>query len=231
MDNSKNIWYLENVNLYNLLCPTKEDPEARKRSRTVFKKGEFIYFPNDTSDRIFFIDEGRVKIGTYSEDGKEIIKAILQRGEVFGELAIVGEEKRTNFAQAMDDVLLCERSVEESKAMMMVEKDFSLHITKLIGEKLIKTERRLESLIFKDARTRIVEFLHDLALDRGEQVGYEVVVRNFFTHKEIANLTGTSRQTVTTVLNEMRDENLIYFDRKRLLVRDMDALNSEVNPV
>jgi CRP-like cAMP-binding protein len=229
MNQNSDIWYLENVNLYNLLCPTKEGPDAKKRGRTQFKKGEFIYFPNDASDKIYFIDEGRVKIGTYSDDGKEIIKAILQRGEVFGELAIVGEERRQNFAQAMDDVLLCERSVEESKALMMLEKDFSLHITKLIGEKLIRTERRLESLIFKDARTRIVEFLYDLAKDRGERVGYEVVVRNFFTHKEIANLTGTSRQTVTTVLNELRDENKIYFDRKRLLVRDMDKLIAEVS--
>lgn len=224
MSKTSDIWYLENVNLYNLLCPTKEDPEARKRARTHFKKGDFIYFPNDASDKIYFIDEGRVKIGSYSDDGKEIIKAILQRGEVFGELAIVGEERRANFAQAMDDVLLCERSVEESQALMMMEKDFSLHITKLIGEKLIRTERRLESLIFKDARTRIIEFLYDLAKDRGERVGYETVVRNFFTHKEIANLTGTSRQTVTTVLNELRDENKIYFDRKRLLVRDLDNL-------
>lgn len=227
MSNNSDIWYLENVNLYNLLCPTKEDPEARKQARTHFKKGEFIYFPNDASDKIYFIDEGRVKIGSYSDDGKEIIKAILQRGEVFGELAIVGEEKRANFAQAMDDVLLCERSVEESKMLMMMEKDFSLHITKLIGEKLIRTERRLESLIFKDARTRIIEFLYNLAKDRGEKVGYEIVVRNFLTHKEIANLTGTSRQTVTTVLNELRDENKIYFDRKRLLVRDMDKLVEE----
>ena len=63
---------------------------------------------------------------------------------------------------------------------------------------------------------------------KGERVGYEHVVRKFITHQEIANLTATSRQTVTTVLNQLRSENIITFDRRRLLVRNLDALKSEV---
>ena len=63
---------------------------------------------------------------------------------------------------------------------------------------------------------------------RGQRVGYEYVVRKFITHQEIANLTATSRQTVTTVLNDLRNRNLLTFNRRRLLVRDLDALKEEV---
>jgi CRP-like cAMP-binding protein len=85
-------------------------------------------------------------------------------------------------------------------------------------------ERRIESLVFKDARTRIVDFIRDMAEERGQKVGFETMIKNHLTHKDIASLTGTSRQTVTTVLNELREENIINFDRRRILIRDMDKL-------
>ena len=89
-------------------------------------------------------------------------------------------------------------------------------------------EKRLEALVFKDSRTRIIEFIYDLASEKGQRVGYEVVVRKFMTHQEIANLTATSRQTVTTILNELRNRNILTFNRKRLLIRDMDVLKEEI---
>lgn len=229
-NDTTNIWYLENVDLFKFMCPTKvegaSDSGMMNHMRVTFKKGEFIYFPEEPSQEIYLLEEGRVKIGSYSEEGKEIIKAVLHPGEIFGELALVGEEKRKDFAISMDEsVAVCHMSLDDAKALMYDDVKFSLKITKLIGLKLQRMERRLESLVFKDARTRIVDFIRDLATDKGKQIGYEVLVRNFLTHKEIANLTGTSRQTVTSVLNELREQNQIYFDRKRLIVRDMETLS------
>jgi CRP-like cAMP-binding protein len=88
-------------------------------------------------------------------------------------------------------------------------------------------ENRLQSLVFKDSRTRIIDYLVSLVHKKGQRVGYEMLVRKFLTHQEIANLTATSRQTVTTVLNELRNKDILTFDRKRLLVRDMEALEKE----
>ena len=78
---------------------------------------------------------------------------------------------------------------------------------KIMGSRMLEMEQRLESLVFKDSRTRIIEFLKDLADKKGQRVGYEILVRKFMTHQDIANLTATSRQTVTTVLNELRNKN------------------------
>lgn len=217
-------WYLQSVNLEQVFCEIANPDVKHHAEPKVYKRGEFIYFPNDTSNKVYYIEKGRVKIGAYSDEGKEIIKTVLQKGEVFGELAIVGEGKRNEFAQAMEEVMLCVMSVDSVKELMQTSQNFSLQITQIIGNKLIRTQRRLESLVFKDARSRIIEFLRDLAVEKGQRVGYEMLVRKFFTHQEIANLTGTSRQTVTTILNELREKNYIYFDRKKLLVRDVKQL-------
>jgi CRP-like cAMP-binding protein len=224
MPDQSSLWYLENVNLFNVFCPKKSEASDIYAPKS-YKKGEFIYFPNEPSDTIYFIHQGKVKIGSYSDDGREILKALLTPGELFGEMALIGEEKRSDFAQAVEnDTQLCPLKLSDMQSILLDDKELNLKITKIIGLRLRKVERRLESLVFKDARTRIVDFIKEMGQERGQKVGFETLIRNPLTHQDMANLTGTSRQTVTTVLNELKEKNVLTFDRRRILVRDMALL-------
>jgi CRP/FNR family transcriptional regulator, cyclic AMP receptor protein len=188
---------------------------AEKHVYIYYKKDQFIYFPEENAQDIFMIVSGRVKIGNYLEDGKEVVTAILSTGEIFGELALAGEDKRKDFAQAMDaNTTICSLSILQLKELMKDNKELSFSLLKLVGLRLMKVERKLELLEFRDARTRIVEFLKDTASWKGKKVGFETMIPTRLTHKDIASLTGTSRQTVTTILNELKEKNLINFDRK-----------------
>ncbi len=225
MDAQPNIWYFEKVDLYELLCPHKVPHMEETHTFHKYNKDEFIYFPDDPSTHVFMIAKGRVKIGGYTDDGKEMLRAILAQGEIFGELALTGEDKRKDFAQAMDnDTTICPMTIEQMQELMKENESLSLKIFKLMGLRFRKMERKLEALVFKDARTRIVEFLKDMAMERGQKVGFEMMIKNHLTHKDIASLTGTSRQTVTTIMNELKDKNIINFDRRRILIRDMEKL-------
>ena len=184
--------------------------------------------PEEYSDRVFFLTQGRVKVGTYGDNGREITKAILTKGEVFGELAFLGEQTRRDFAMAMEHTEVCIVTVEEMRSLMRDHNALNLFMMKVLGSRVLEMEQRLESLVFKDSRSRIVELLVEMVEKNGQRVGYEWVVRKFITHQEIANLTATSRQTVTTVLNDLRNKNLLTFNRRRLLVRDLDALKTQV---
>jgi len=222
---SSNLWYFENVDLFNILCPRKTPTMTEKHPITKFNKDEYIYFPEEQSNHVYMIASGRVKIGGHTDDGKEMLRAILGEGEVFGELALTGEGKRRDFAQAMDnDTNICPMTLEDLEELMVDNKPLSLKLYKLIGIRYRKLERKLESLVFKDARSRIIEFLKDMAEERGQKVGFEMMIKNHLTHKDIASLTGTSRQTVTTILNELKEKNIINFDRRRILIRDMEKL-------
>lgn len=229
---NQSLWFLENIDVIGIFCPSKRKQGAHENmAHKDFKKGEYIYLPDESSDKLYFINEGSIKVGTYSEDGKEITKAILRKGEVFGELALVGEGQRRDFAVAQEKTNTCVVTVEEMRTLMREHTGIGLFIMNLLGSRLLKMERRLESLVFKDSRTRIIEFLLEINEERGQRVGYEWVVRKFHTHQEIANLTATSRQTVTTVLNELRNDNLITFNRKRLLIRDKEALTTQASVI
>jgi len=224
----QSLWFLENIDVTGIFCPKKLGDSIDNHTHKSYKKGEYIYLPEQSSDKIFFLTEGRVKIGNYGENGKEITKAILSQGEVFGELSMIGEQKRRDFAHAMEDVEVCVLTTDEMKSLMRDHSSLSMFFMKVMGSRVLDMESRLESLVFKDSRSRIVEYLVGLVKKRGQRVGYEWVVRKFITHQEIANLTATSRQTVTTVLNELRTAELLTFNRKRLLVRDLEKLQEQI---
>lgn len=224
MTNTAALWYFESVNLYNVLCPHKVKKMGDKHEFTRYKKNQFVYVPDDSSSHVYLIVDGRVRIGHYLDDGREVVSAILTTGEIFGELALAGEDTRRDFAQTMSDVTICPLTIVELKDLMFENKELSFKILKLIGLRLMKLERKLELLVFKDARTRIIEFLRDAASWKGTKVGFETMIATRLTHKDIASLTGTSRQTVTTILNELKEKNLINFDRKKILIRDLNSL-------
>ncbi len=228
MSDQKPLWYLENIDVTGLFCPQKMETTMDSKTHRSFEKGTYIYLPEEHADKIYFLSEGRVKIGNYGDSGKEIIKAILNPGEVFGELSLIGQTERRDFAYAMEKTRCCVLSVAEMKMLMRDHGSLNLFLMRMMGSRMLQMEQRLESLVFKDSRTRIVEFLLEMAQKRGQRVGYEMVIRKFITHQEIANITATSRQTVTTVLNELRNKNLLTFDRRRLLIRDLEALRKEV---
>ncbi len=224
------LWHLENIDITHLLCPNKlgdKDRMAQHTHRT-FARGTSFFVPDDLSDRIFFITEGRVKISTMNEEGKEITKAILGKGEVFGEMALVGEERRRDTAVALESTTACVVTLDELHELMRDRSDLNLFFMRIFSSRQLEMERRLESLVFRDSRSRIVEFLVELTRSKGQRVGFEWVIRKPITHQEIANMTATSRQTVTTTLNDLRFKKLLTFNRARLLVRDLDGLAAEI---
>ncbi|HRD80734.1 MAG TPA: Crp/Fnr family transcriptional regulator [Saprospiraceae bacterium] len=170
-----------------------------------------------------------MKIGTTdAASGKEITKAILGKGEVFGELAAMGEGKRRDYACTMEPTTVCILSAEDMQSLMRERSGLNLFLMRLISSRVLELEQRLTSLVFKDSRTRVMEYLYHLGQTKGRAIGFEVLVNNFLNQEEIAQLTATSRQTVNTALNDLRDKKILKFDRRRLLIHDMERLKGEI---
>lgn len=221
-----NLWFFENINLFSIFCPTKFKEYKKNHQFRKFRKGEFIYFSDDPANNIYLVTEGKVKLLYYTEEGEEVVKSVLSRGEVFGELALLGENKRRDCAQVVTDrTAVCKLTLEEMQQLMKEDVSFALKIFKLIGLRINKLERKIDSLVFKDVRTRIIEFIKEYVMEKGEQNGSEYRVDNFLTHRDIANLIGTTRQTVTTLLNELRNEGKIDFSRRSIYVADINNLS------
>ena len=193
-----------------------------------YKKGEKIYSPGDDVNELFCIKEGSVKVGCYNEKGRYITRFIFFKDELFGEQGIVGLKRRRDYAYAIETALIQKIDIPSILSKIESDKDVSFYFIQLLGKRNIALDERLESIVFKDSKTRILDYLIKTIEKNGKKVGFEIVVRNFMTHQEIANLTSTSRQTVTTVLNILKNQKIITFDRHRLLVRDWPKLKEGI---
>jgi len=220
------IWILEDVNLFNLLCPHKFKQYKACHTFDAYKKSDYIYFEEDAANKVYLIEKGKVKIGYYNEDGTEVVKAILRKGELFGEKAILGEEKRDEFAQSLDNqTSICPVGVDTMHDLMRDNKTFSLRIYKFIGFKFKKLERRLQLLLFKDSKTRLLEFLNELCTDYGydcEKTG-DHVIDHPYTQKDIASLIGVSRPTMNILMNELKEADVIDFNRRQIRIFSTSA--------
>ena len=220
------IWLFEDVNLFSLICPHKFKAYKSNHDFDAYKKRDYIYFEEDAANKVYLIEKGKVKIGYYNDDGAEVVKAILRKGELFGEKAILGENKRDEFAQSIDNnTSICPVGVNTMHELMRDNQKFSFKIYKLIGFKFRKLERRLQLLLFKDAKTRLTEFLDELCQDYGyncEKTG-DNVIKHPYTQKDIASLIGISRPTLNTLLNDLKGDNIIDFNRKEIRILKKSA--------
>lgn len=216
------------LDLMSLLIKEEQSNSLQSLKKRKCNKQEYIYQFGDSATEVFFIKKGRVRIENNAADARTIIKNVFGAGELFGEAALIKGNFRSDFAIAMEETELYIFSSEEIFRQMQESHPLALYLIKLLGTRLIAAERKIEGVVFKNSRARVIDFLMDLAEKRGQRIGYEVLVREFFTHQEIANLSATSRQTVTTVLNELRNKKILTFNRRRLLIRDLDLLKRQV---
>lgn len=219
-------WYFENFNIFQALCMEERVKLACRAYQWHAKKGESVFLMGQPSHTVYILKEGKVKIAACAADGREQIIYILHPGEIFGELALAEEGTRNSFALTLEPSYICAVALDHFQEVLQENPSFNLQITKLIGRRLSKLQSRLTALCFKSASERIRSMIGELAEQYGRRIGQEIEIKLHLKHEEIAQLTATSRQTVTSVLNELSKQSIILFDRRRILIRDMEALLS-----
>lgn len=218
------IWYIEEVDLFHILCPYKFTEHVKHHPSTQYNKGNFLFLPDDKNVEIFLITAGRVKVGTYDDEGNEIVKAYLKRGDVLGELAFLGQQRHRDFAEVVENTTtVCKMSIEKARELARDYVPFSLEIQKRIGENVRRLERRLEILFQKDNRKRLLELIKDLCTMYGKAHGKGTMVDHGLTQQELASLIGLSRKTVSLLLNDLEREGLVKLFWGKMLVYEQVA--------
>jgi CRP/FNR family transcriptional regulator len=213
------LWYLEDFDLFQSM--TKEEIESVEEHVFTLhlKRGERINFAKNLNKYVYLVNEGVLKVVARDEEGKETIVCLTKKGNIFGALPLLGDfELPEDYAEAIEDSAVSFIDTEKLHQWMTNNHDLRTKIRAHIGQKLQRIENRLLSMIFKDAKTRIHDFLVEFVKEFGIKTenGYEV--KNFLTNDEVAKLTATSRQTVNSILNELRDQKMIEYNKDILFI-------------
>ncbi len=222
-----NLWYLKRCDLFERLTPEQAECLERRAVMRRFRKGEMIYFPSDPSRSVLVLAGGRVKIKGITPDGKEFILAFIEEGELFGELALVDDAPRDEFAEAVEDSEVLAIARDDLSGLMEMLPDLALRITKLLGLRRKRIETRLRNILFRSNRQRVIGVLLELLESHGERLGECWRIRLRLSHQELASLIGATRETVTIVLGQLQLDGLIQIRRRSITVLDRDRMRSE----
>jgi CRP-like cAMP-binding protein len=228
---AQTFWHVRNCSLFQRLSEPQLTALERRAWIRKFPKGSSIYLPSDIADRAFLLAEGRVRICSATPEGKQSILAFIEPGELFGELAIVESAEREERAEAVNHCTVIMLLGDDLRAVMEDSPHLALGVTKLIGLRRKRVERRLRSLLFRSNRERLSHLLIELCEQYGQQSGLGVELGIKLSHQDLASIIGATRETVTTLLGDMQSEGLLQIKRQRLLVLDLRRLAGPHSPI
>ena len=191
-------------------------------------KDSIILLENEGGDTLFIIISGKVKVTTFSESGKEVIFSILNEGDFFGDMSLMDGKPRSATVISIEDSEL--RLLRRNDFIKLVEEHpgISLKLLEELTTRLRKADERIESLAILDVTGRVAGILLQLADERGEKTDNGVVIKSRPTHQELANMVGTTRETVTRVLKQLENKKYINMSGKDLQIFDPEVFKKEL---
>ncbi len=218
------IWYLKQINILKSLSEKELMTLGAQCPMILYKRGEHVYIQEGDAN-IYFIKSGSIKVVVLTEEGSEQIKEIIEAGEIFGRFIDAVSDQQEQVV-AVEDCMVCYLPFTNWRNFIKESAALSYSFIKWIGLRIKKMERKMDSLYFKNSRQRIAESLQDIIQRFGKPDAEGNTVLNLnLTHDEMAQLTGTSRQSVNMFMNELRDKGWIDYRRNKLVVKPAFPLN------
>ena len=217
-------WYLRDHKLFRVLSFAQIKQLCIIVGFKKANKGEIIYFSNAETPRIFLLKRGAIKIVSLDEEGNETIKDIIQKGDLFGELTLESDTQVNEYAKVLtDEVSICSFLLSDFEDLMLRNPNLALGYTKFVGLKMKRLKNNYTNLVSKDAKTRLINFIKDWAEKEGAYTDNKVTIENYLTQNDIAQIICTSRQTATTLLNELVESGLLEYNRKEIIIPNITS--------
>ena len=211
-------WFLKDFNLFKKMGKNNLMNMSPLFEMINVKKGEELYLNRSDKKVVYFVKTGMIKI--VNKDTEHTI-SVLNMGNIFGELSIYEEQQNDEQGEkaiVLENGVVC--AIETEQMKMMLEKHSSLknELIKLQGLRIRRLQRNLEDLLYKNSETRIQEFILNYIKKYGQEKEGIIIAKNLLSHKDIAQLTSTSRQTVSNILSKLRREGVIDYNTKEIII-------------
>jgi CRP-like cAMP-binding protein len=226
VDEKRTIWYLKKIPLLSELSAESLSRLAELVELTEVRRRQVIYLPGDPGHSVYFVNGGRVKISKVTRDGKELTLAYRGPGEVFGEIVLVDGGPREEMAEAVDNALLTVIPRADFEQLVERERTVAFRLTKVLAQRRREVESKIEHLVFKDVNAKLAGLLLRLAGEYGVDDSRGTLVTLKITHQEMANLIGSTRETVSLTLSQFKRRGLIQADGRKVIVADREGLRA-----
>jgi len=185
-----------------------------------YEKDRIILIEEESGNTLFIIQKGRVKVSRMSDDGREVILSILERGEFFGELSLIDGKARSASVTAIEDseVLMLRRG--DFMGLLEEHPQIAISLLKELAGRIRKSDTQIKSLSLQDAMGRVASALLLLAEEAGVIKQGRVVIHKIPLQQDLANMAGTSRETISRVFRHLEEEKLMEREGRKVIIPD-----------
>ena len=222
---------LKDLIVFQNLDPEELELLCENSYAKLYEKSEVIFFENDSVKKLYLLVKGKVKLSMLSAEGKEKVLTILQEGDIFGELSLFDEDPHPLTAEVMDDARLLIIPWNEMEKMIIDRPSLAIKIIEALAKKTRLLTSQVRELVFQDAAGRLASLISRLADDFGREIEEGTVIDLVLTHQEIANLIGSSRVTVTKLINRFIDEGMITIKKRKIIIKDFESLGERLQTI
>ncbi len=215
------------LSLVDVLEPLSEEEIAGLIQRipsTPLEEGQVFYTPEDRSEALFLLKNGRVRVYKVAPDGWEFTLAVVEAGTVFGEMALTAQRLRESYAEAMEPADVCILKDEDLERLVLEHPRVGLRMMRVLGERLRTCEARLEDIGLKDVPSRLASLLLQLAESEGVMTREGPMIPTRYTQRQLATMIGSSRESVTRAFSRLRKAGAVELRRRHVHVKDVEAL-------
>jgi CRP/FNR family cyclic AMP-dependent transcriptional regulator len=220
------LWYLKNLDIFSHMRTEEYKMIDQYSSMKEVAKGDVLYLQGASDKNVYLLKKGAVKITKLTPQGNEIILDIFSGGSMFGELSAIDPQERDESAVVVENGLICTMKKEDFERLIQMVPGLAIKMTKMIGLKRWKIENRLLDLLYRTVEQRLARTFLNLLENFGvpHKNGYLLQIR--LTHKDFADLVASTRETVTATLTKMKNDGLIEFEDKYIIIKSQEKLSA-----
>jgi len=191
-----------------------------------YRKNQIIFLEEETGNHMYIVLAGKVKVTKSTPAGKETILAIHQVGDFFGEMALLDGKTSPATVSAMEDCRIATIYSEDFHRLLMRNEKVVKQIIQVLCLRLRTVWSQIQDLTYSTAETRICAGIRQLSRKHGIADARGIIINLKITHQEIAEMVGTSRETVTRTLARLQKKGIIQIEQRRIIVLDLRRLSS-----
>lgn len=212
------LWSIKKFDFFEVLAEQETQALAQRMHVAEYRKRETIYFDGDPSDTVYLIRRGKVRLSTLDEQGNRLSLHLLKKGDIFGVMALAGQQKRNWTASAIQKTTLVMIHKDDLFKFQLTNPKLGLKITKLVGKHTLYIENKLQDLMFKGVKERLIHTLSKLAKNHGESKASQITIK--ITQQELAQLVGATRESVSPALGELEQSGAINREYGKIIIKD-----------
>lgn len=210
------------VSLFTGLTDPELESILRLAVRQSFKKNQIVLFEDDPDFKLYIILVGMVKLTRINEDGREFIFSVLGEGDIFGELSILDDELRSTNAVAIEETVLLSIDRSDYQEIFQTHPQLTLNLLREMTQRLRIRDAQIKSLSMQTATGKVASTILRFADDSGRVNMGQVEINRLPPHRDLANMVGTSRETISRAINWLTANGYLHKLNGRLVINDYE---------